>query len=323
MDLFDIEVFITVADFKSMNKAAQYLHISQSSVSSRIANLEAEVGTKLFIRSKSGVSLTLTGNKFYLYAGNAFKLIQDGINYSKNPNRNMKQISIGITEPLYQSILPSLSSIIIDHPAQEWKISTGRSKDLVLDVLSQQLDMAIINNSPNLNYQELIQTTLFEERIMLIGPPHYRKDWKSLEYFIQEATFVLTEKGLPLRDMIDNQIFKPLNVYPKKLIEVNTSDLIKEFVGYGIGFSFLPLSSLWQGNSSVVDQDSSQKTRTNNFQFYELHGMQPSQKYICITHVQGLNQPIAGITNTLQEQLQQNIRFNTNQSRTYLKESLS
>lgn len=304
LDLFDIEVFCKVADFKSMNKAAQFLHISQSAVSTRTANLEAELGTVLFIRSKSGVSLTLSGSKFYIYAGNALKLLQSGIDHTKHSKVNKNQISIGITEPLYQSMSPSLSAIIQDHPQQEWKISTGRSKELVYEILSQQLDMAIINNSPNLENKELIQTTLFEERIMLISPSNYRKNWVSFQYFIQEGTFILVEKGLPLREIIDKQIFKPLNVYPKRVIEVNTTSLIKEFVNNGVGFTFLPLSSLWQGKA---ESESSREQR--KYGIYDLQGIKPSQKYICISNLQSQNPSIAYIIKMLQQLLQQNIHI--------------
>ncbi|MFC3883870.1 LysR family transcriptional regulator [Bacillus songklensis] len=145
MDLFDIEVFITVANYKSMNKASKFLHISQSAVSSRIANIEAELETTLFERSKTGVTLTLHGRKFYVSAEHV-------LNVMKKKTKDLKEfkarnhITFGITQSLSQIVLPVLSTIIHNHSSLEWKIITGRSKDLLLSTQSNEIDVAIINN---------------------------------------------------------------------------------------------------------------------------------------------------------------------------------
>jgi DNA-binding transcriptional LysR family regulator len=76
-----------------MNKAAGFLHISQSAVSSRTANLEMELDTMLFICSKSGVTLTMNGRKFYSSALKAFNKIHKGIKNMKE-SKEEKQIII-------------------------------------------------------------------------------------------------------------------------------------------------------------------------------------------------------------------------------------
>ena len=51
MDYRKIEAFITVVKFASFSKAANELHISQSSISNYITSLEKELGTVLLNRS--------------------------------------------------------------------------------------------------------------------------------------------------------------------------------------------------------------------------------------------------------------------------------
>ena len=59
---------ITIAETKSLNKAAEKLYIGQPALSRSIKELEADLGTSLFERSVKGMTLTPDGEKFVLYA---------------------------------------------------------------------------------------------------------------------------------------------------------------------------------------------------------------------------------------------------------------
>jgi DNA-binding transcriptional LysR family regulator len=51
---------IAIAEHRSINKAADALNISQSSLTRSLAALEAEIGVTLFERSARGVRLTVS-----------------------------------------------------------------------------------------------------------------------------------------------------------------------------------------------------------------------------------------------------------------------
>ena len=59
-----ISSFMAVAQVGSINAAARALYISPQALLQQINLLEAEVGTKLFVRQRSGMSLTLAGKEF-------------------------------------------------------------------------------------------------------------------------------------------------------------------------------------------------------------------------------------------------------------------
>ena len=61
MDFFELRVFETVARHGNMNRAAEELNTVQSNVTTRIRNLEHELGVKLFERHSRGVELTSAG----------------------------------------------------------------------------------------------------------------------------------------------------------------------------------------------------------------------------------------------------------------------
>ncbi|MBQ9662682.1 MAG: LysR family transcriptional regulator [Oscillospiraceae bacterium] len=60
-----IDTFLKVAELGSFSKAAEALYISPSAVLQQVKNLEANLGTKLFLRTQRGTTLTSAGTILY------------------------------------------------------------------------------------------------------------------------------------------------------------------------------------------------------------------------------------------------------------------
>jgi DNA-binding transcriptional LysR family regulator len=67
-DLAELRGFCTAADLGSLGRAAVRLHVSQPSLSKRLAALEARVGARLLERSPHGGTLTPAGRRLYAHA---------------------------------------------------------------------------------------------------------------------------------------------------------------------------------------------------------------------------------------------------------------
>lgn len=68
MTLTQLLYAVTIANTKSMNKAAEKLFVSQPALSGAIRDLEEEIHTELFIRSNRGILVTAEGEEFLCYA---------------------------------------------------------------------------------------------------------------------------------------------------------------------------------------------------------------------------------------------------------------
>lgn len=68
MTLVQLKYIITVAGQNSFNDAAKVLFISQPSLSAAVRALEKEIGFDIFVRSKTGITLTAKGAEFIGYA---------------------------------------------------------------------------------------------------------------------------------------------------------------------------------------------------------------------------------------------------------------
>ena len=68
MSILLARTFLEILKAGNLNRAADRLHVSQSTVTTRINVLEETVGQRLLVRNKSGVELTNAGFKFKRYA---------------------------------------------------------------------------------------------------------------------------------------------------------------------------------------------------------------------------------------------------------------
>ena len=95
MKIETLNEFIVLTDCKNYSKAADYLFISQSTLTKHIQQLEQELGVNLIDRSNNSFSLTLDGIVFYEYALKIVKLKQDVVARISAPD-SLGKISLSI-----------------------------------------------------------------------------------------------------------------------------------------------------------------------------------------------------------------------------------
>jgi len=78
MDIDQVRTFLAVAANGSFLEAAGRLHVTQSTVSARIQNLESDLGTRLFVRNRSGATLTPSGRRFLRHAQSLVLTLETG-----------------------------------------------------------------------------------------------------------------------------------------------------------------------------------------------------------------------------------------------------
>lgn len=113
MDLKSLRYFVAVAEARSVGKAAQRLHMAQPPLSVQIRNLEAQVGTPLFLRESTGMRLTDAGSALFARAREALALAHEGFEAARAVGSGRRgRLTVGYMFSLGYAILPKLVPLL-------------------------------------------------------------------------------------------------------------------------------------------------------------------------------------------------------------------
>lgn len=113
MDLKSLRYFVAVAEARSVGKAADRLHMAQPPLSVQIRNLEAQIGTPLFLRGSRGMRLTDAGSALYARAREALALAYEGCEAARAiGSGRLGRLAVGYMVSLGYAVLPKLVPIL-------------------------------------------------------------------------------------------------------------------------------------------------------------------------------------------------------------------
>lgn len=145
MESGDLRVFQMVAREGSITKAAVQLGYVQSNVTARIQQLEAELGTILFLRHNRGMTLSASGKLLLDYANKIIGLLDEASKALSSTVEPSGPLMIGSTQTTAAVRLPKLlASYYEEHPNVQLSLTTGHTQFLLDKVLRYELDGAFI-----------------------------------------------------------------------------------------------------------------------------------------------------------------------------------
>jgi DNA-binding transcriptional LysR family regulator len=113
MDLKSLRYFVAVAEARSVCKAAQRLHMAQPPLTVQIRNLEAQIGTPLFLRESTGMRLTDAGSALFARAREALALAHEGFEAARAVGAGRRgRLTVGYMFSLGYAILPRLVPLL-------------------------------------------------------------------------------------------------------------------------------------------------------------------------------------------------------------------
>lgn len=172
LDLASLAIFAQVAASGSITRTAQLLGRAQSNVTTRIQQLEEQVGTALFVREARRMVLTPGGQRLLRYANQLLSLAEEA-EQNLRADSARGQLRLGSNESTAAARLPQpLAQFHSDHPAVQLALSTGPTRQLVEQLLAHQLDVALVSwPPPDLDEPlPLDCTPLFDEPLRLLLP---------------------------------------------------------------------------------------------------------------------------------------------------------
>lgn len=242
MELRHLQHFIAVVEELSFTRAAERVHIVQSSLSSSIRVLEDELQAQLLVRSTRQVQLTPAGRAFFERAREALDVIATGReSVADIVGLRKGKLSIGTVHTLAAFLdLPSLIERYHKAcPGIEVRMRQGRTEELIELLRTGRLDLAFL---PLLDPPDDIVTRIVacEDLVVAAAPDHPLAQQKSTTLAeLVNYPFVDFELGWGTRSLVDHAFAKG-RLQRRTAFDVTDLDMLFDLVGKGLGIAMLP-----------------------------------------------------------------------------------
>ena len=232
-----IEAFIAIMTYGTITRASNFLHVSQSTVSSRIQTLEDELGAPLLIRRKGHrmIELTPYGQSFVPLASQWSSVFRDSRNLKTLVD--IQTLSVASVDAVNNyTFVPLFSRLINAHPNIRLQIRTHHSDEIHGLISNRTTDIGFVfSRSP---YPDIISRPVYRELMYLICH-------KDSDYYdginpseLEPENEIYLHWGLDFQQW-HNRFFPPER-YP--LVSVNTGSMIQHYIDAPMRWAIAPMS---------------------------------------------------------------------------------
>lgn len=198
MDTELARTFLTVIASGSFISAAERLHVSQSTVSTRIHTLEDHLGCMLFVRNKAGTTLTSAGRQFQRHAATLVRTIEQARHDIGIPEGFSGTLVVGGRIGLWEEFLLRWLHLMREaRPEISVRAESGLEPELMQELIEGRIDIGVMytpQSRPGLKLEQL-----FEEKLVMVStdpkgkpepqPGYVYVDWGPEFYARHKACF--------------------------------------------------------------------------------------------------------------------------------------
>src|ERR1700742_2104225 len=168
-DLVDLQLFIAVADSRSITGGADRAHLALASASARIKGLEEALGVKLFKRVRRGVELTAAGESLLEHARivmhNVEAMQGDLASFASGVRASVHMLAntVGLSEHLPKA----LAAFLREHPDIDVDVEERESADIAAAIATGAADLGFAAEHALPDSFE--RFTFTEDRLVLVS----------------------------------------------------------------------------------------------------------------------------------------------------------
>lgn len=237
--LRQLNVFVNVARFSNVTKAAQEISLTQSAVSMALTELEKQLGAPLFNRAGRRLLLNDYGQRVLPMAQQILaQAAEIESSFSQTPETLSGQLNIGASTTIANYLVPPvIAAMICAHPNVHVDLFDGNTQQIMDELLAYNIDVGLIEG---VCHHALIDCQPWrKDRLRVFCAASHPLAGKAvcMEDLI-EAKWVLREPGSGTRAVFEMAIYgkiEPLNV----VMELRRGEAIKQAVKTGIGIGCL------------------------------------------------------------------------------------
>lgn len=240
MDIKTAQIYLTLCETLHFGKTSEEHHVSPSTLSRQIQQLETQLGATLIDRNNRTISITSEGLAVRHYAQ---RILEERYTLEQELRQRDGELKGEIS--LYCSVTAShsflhnlLSRFREQHPFVELRIHTGDPDQGLNRVTSQQEDIAIIAKPDQLP-DEVTFFRITTTPLVIISPSDAPLDTPSMTPNLWSGIpLILPEKGL-IRERVAKW-FEKMKATPKVYAQVAGHEAIASMVSLGLGVGVIP-----------------------------------------------------------------------------------
>jgi DNA-binding transcriptional LysR family regulator len=235
MDLSDLTIFRTVVQAGGITRAAEKLNRVQSNVTTRVRQLEAELGVELFIREGKRMRVSPEGQLLVGYADRLIALAQEARD-AMHDAKPRGLLRLGAMESTAAIRLPApLNDYYSRYPEVTLELHTGNTKELSMAVLTGELDAALVADV--IADAPFEKATIYDEELAIVAAARHPPIRSPRDAGPQ--TMIAFNTGCPYRARLE-QWFAQSGEMPERIIEMSSWHAILGCVAAGMGVALLP-----------------------------------------------------------------------------------
>jgi DNA-binding transcriptional LysR family regulator len=243
MDLDQLHTFLEIVRLKSFSKAAQTCYRTQPAISAQVRQLEQELNTTLFERLGTKIALTTAGKIFAEYAEQILQLrrrAQEVINELERVPRG--EILIAANEATCIYVLPAVFAEYKKlFPNVQLHVDRSYGSKVVSAVMDNMADFGVTQLP--VEEKKLQVVKIYSDEIKLLVPGGHPLAAKSVvEPRDLSGQPLLMPKSGTTRTRL-NAWLEPIEDDLAVSMELDSTEMIKQFVKAGLGISFLAASN--------------------------------------------------------------------------------
>lgn len=236
--LRQLQIFLAVAKFQNISKAAQSLHMSQSAASEALLTLEHMYDVRMFDRSGNKLALTAIGHTLRKEAENLLAHCQ-GFEEMLMDHTEVGHIRVGASFTIGNHLATRyLAGYLARYPEADVQLAIANTPDVVARVLNFEVDIGMIEGEVHHRELELIAWRE-DELVVFCAADHPLARRKTLtNKDIREAPWILREPDSGARQTFDRALaglLPDINIY----LELKHNEAIKNAVESGLGIGCL------------------------------------------------------------------------------------
>jgi LysR family cyn operon transcriptional activator len=224
MELRHLRYFVALAECLNFTRAAERAHVTQSTMSNQIRQLEEQVGYALFERVGKRVVMTGPGEVFLEFATRALREVDQGLSaLRQSPTDFVGEVHVGATHTFNLGFIPDcVATFLSRHPTARVVVEELSADDVGARLKAGELDLGISYRPASAS--DLWFEPLYNEEMVLVvsrdHPLARRRRIRMVE--LHGLRLVMLPAIFATRALLD-ECFRACGAEPVVVAEMNTT----------------------------------------------------------------------------------------------------